>query len=84
MKKFFAILAVGIVLLFASCGQSAKQLEEQRIADSIRVADSLAMVQVQQQKIADSIAKAQEAKHIADSLAADSVKKVVKVKKIKK
>lgn len=81
MKKLFAILAVGIVLLFASCGQSAKELEEKRIADSIRVADSLAMVKVQEQKIADSIANA---KFKADSLAADSVKKAVKVKKVKK
>jgi hypothetical protein len=79
MKKLFAILAVGLVLLFASCGQSAKQLEEKRIADSIRVADSCAIVLAKEQKIADSIAKFK-----ADSLKADSVKKSLKVKKVKK
>jgi hypothetical protein len=42
-----------------SCGPSAKELEEKRIADSIRVADSLAMVQAEQQRVADSIAAAQ-------------------------
>jgi hypothetical protein len=67
-----------------SCGPSAKELEEKRIADSIRVADSLAMVQAEQQRIADSIAKAQEEKRIADSIAhEDSVKKGL-IKKSKK
>jgi hypothetical protein len=37
-----------------------KELEEKRIADSIRVADSLAMMQAEQQRIADSIARAQQ------------------------
>jgi len=66
-----------------SCGPSAKELEEKRIADSIRVADSLAMVQAEQQRIADSIAKAQEEVRIKDSIAhQDSVKKgLIKVKK---
>ena len=37
-----------------------KALEEKRIADSIRIADSLAMVLAEQQRIADSIMKAQQ------------------------
>ncbi len=69
-----------------SCGPSAKELEEKRIADSIRVADSLAMVQAEQQRIADSIAKAQEEIRIKDSIAhQDSIKKgLIKVKKMGK
>jgi len=39
---------------------SPKEMEERRIADSIRIADSLAMVQAEQQRIADSIARVQE------------------------
>jgi len=57
-------------------GPSAKEIEEQRIADSIRGADSLAMVQAEQQRIADSIAKVQYEKMISDSIAhVDSLKK---------
>jgi len=55
MKKFLAVLTSTLLLsiLLSSCGPSAKQLEEPRIADSIRVADSLAMVQAGQQQAAD-------------------------------
>jgi hypothetical protein len=76
MKKLATLLVVGAVAFMYSCGPSAKELEEKRIADSIRVADSLAMVQAEQQRIADSIAKAQEEKKKADSIAhQDSIKK---------
>lgn len=69
MKKFATLLVVGAVAFMYACGPSAKELEEKRIADSIRVADSLAMVQAEQQRIADSVAKAQiEAAH-KDSIA---------------
>ncbi len=86
MKKFATILVIGAVAFMYSCGPSAKELEEKRIADSIRVADSMAMVQAEQQRIADSIAKAQEEKRIADSVAhQDSIKKgLIKVAKVKK
>lgn len=86
MKKFATILVIGAVAFMYSCGPSAKELEEKRIADSIRVADSMAMVQAEQQRIADSIAKAQEEKRINDSIAhQDSIKKgLIKVKKGKK
>jgi hypothetical protein len=86
MKKLATLLVVGAVALMYACGPSAKELEDKRIADSIRVADSLAMVQAEQQRIADSIAKAQEEKRIADSIAhQDSIKKgLIKAKKGKK
>ena len=87
MKKLATLLVVGAVAFMYACGPSAKEIEEKRIADSIRVADSLAMVQAEQQRIADSIAKAQEEKRKMDSIAhEDSVKKglIKKVKTMKK
>ena len=80
MKKLATLLVIGAVAFMYSCGPSAKELEEKRIADSIRVADSLAMVQAEQQRIADSIAKVQEEKRKADSIAhQDSIaKKLIK------
>ena len=87
MKKLATLLVIGAVAFMYSCGPSAKELEETRIADSIRVADSLAMVQAEQQRVADSIAKVQMDKMIADSIAhQDSIaKKLIKpAKKVKK
>jgi hypothetical protein len=86
MKKLATLLIIGVVAFMYSCGPSAKELEEKRIADSIRVADSLAMVQAEQQRIADSISKVQEEKRKADSIAhQDSIaKKLIKpAKKMK-
>lgn len=74
MKKIATLLVIGAVAFLYACGPSAKEQEEKRIADSIRVADSLAMVQAEQQRIADSIATAQvEAAH-ADSVAQGLIK----------
>ncbi len=85
MRKLASILVIAAVAFMYSCGPSAKEIEEKRIADSILVADSLAMVQAEQQRIADSIAKVQQEKIIADSIAhADSVKKFPKLFKNKK
>ena len=92
MKKFATVLVIGAVAFLFSCGPSAKEQEEARIADSIRVADSMAMVMAEQQRVADSITKAQiEAAH-KDSIAqgwlkedgtpTDKLKK--ELKKIKK
>lgn len=69
MKKLATVLVIGAVAFMYSCGPSAKELEEKRIADSIRVADSLAMVQAEQQRIADSIAQAQMQAAHDDSIA---------------
>ena len=44
MKKLATLLVIGAVAFMYSCGPSAKEIEETRIADSIRVADSIAMV----------------------------------------
>jgi hypothetical protein len=84
MKKLAMILLAGTIAFMYSCGPSAKEKEEKRIADSIKVADSLAMVQAEQQRITDSIVKAQEEKKKMDSIAhEDSVKKgLIKVKKV--
>ncbi len=86
MKKFATLLVVGAVAFMYACGPSAKEMEEKRIADSIRVADSLAMVQAEQQRISDSIAKAGEEKKKADSIAhQDSIKKhLIKPAKVAK
>jgi hypothetical protein len=86
MKKLATLLVIGAVAFMYSCGPSAKELEEKRIADSIKVADSMAMVMAEQQRIADSIAKDQMERMKADSIAhADSIAKgLIKVKKGKK
>ena len=77
MKKLALILVIGAVAFMTSCGPSAKEIEAKRVADSTKVADSMAKVQAEQQRIADSIAKVQAAqKKVADSIAhQDSVKK---------
>jgi len=77
MKKLALILIIGVVGFMTSCGPTAKEIETKRIADSTKVADSMAKVQAEQQKIADSIAKVQAAqKKVADSIAhQDSLKK---------
>ena len=77
MKKLALILVIGAVAFMTSCGPSAKEIEAKRIADSTKVADSMAKVQAAQQRIADSIAKVQAAqKRVADSIAhQDSITK---------
>jgi hypothetical protein len=77
MKKLAVILVIGAVALVSACGPSAKEKEAKRIADSTRVADSIALVQAHEQRVADSIAKVQAAqKMVADSIAhQDSIKK---------
>ena len=74
MKKLL-LLSVIAGLIITACGPSAEEIEAQRIADSTRLADSLAKVQAEQQKVADSIAAA---------AAADSAKKAEEAKDAKK
>lgn len=86
MKKFFAVAAVAGMAVLASCG-NAEDLAK-KMQDSIRIADSL--TQVRMQEVADSTKKADSiaaieaaAKAKADSAAAaahaDSVaKKLIK------
>ena len=69
-------MIAGVVVFLCSCGPSAKEIEAKRIADSTRMADSIAKVQAEQKRVADSIAQVQQQKRIADSIAhEDSVKK---------
>lgn len=68
MKKVVLSL-IAVAFLVASCGPSSAELKEKAIADSIRMSDSISMVQTEQQKLADSIALVQKAKDEADSLA---------------
>jgi hypothetical protein len=76
MKKLALILVIGAVAFMTSCGPSAKEIEAKRVADTTKVADSMAKVQAAQQKIADSIARVQAQKKVADSIAhQDSIKK---------
>ncbi|MEI6889235.1 MAG: hypothetical protein WCL03_08135 [Bacteroidota bacterium] len=77
MRKLALLLVIGAVAFMTSCGPSAKEIEAKRVADSTKVADSMALVQAAQQKIADSIALVQAAqKKVADSVAhQDSLKK---------
>jgi hypothetical protein len=74
MKKLL-LLSVIAGLFITACGPSAEELEAQRIADSTRIADSIAAVQAEQQRVADSIAQA---------AAADSVAKAEEAAKGKK
>jgi hypothetical protein len=74
MKKLL-LLSVIAGLVITACGPSAEEREAQRIADSTKMADSLAKVQAEQQKIADSIASA---------AAIDSAAKAAEAKKGKK
>ncbi|MDR3327242.1 MAG: hypothetical protein LBT04_03815 [Prevotellaceae bacterium] len=75
MKKFGLIVLS--VAMFASCGNKAKDAEQARL-DSIRVADSIAAVEVEAaayaQFVADSIAAA-EAEALAVAEAAKTGKK---------
>ncbi len=71
MKKLL-LLSVIACLVITACGPSAEELEARRIADSTRIADSIAKVQAEQQRVADSIAAA---------AAADSAAKAAEAKK---
>ena len=81
MKKVILGLAL-LAFAVVSCGPSAKEIEEKRVADSVKVADSIAVVQAKEKMIADSIAKLDSIKK-ADSIA-KLPKVTVKVKKGKK
>jgi ABC-type phosphate/phosphonate transport system substrate-binding protein len=87
MKKIFGITMIAASLaLMCACGPSQKELNAQKTADSIKIADSIK--NVRKQIVADSITKVQaNQKRIADSIAnVKSAKhhKVHKTKKVKK
>jgi hypothetical protein len=75
MKNLF--ITVAGLLLFASCGPNAEEMAAKAQADSIRIADSIAVVEAEaaavaaaEQAKADSIAMAEAEKAKADSIAA--------------
>lgn len=74
MKKLL-LLSVIAGLVITACGPSAEEIEAQRIADSTKMADSLAKVQAEQQKQADSIAAAAAADSAAKAAEAKDAKK---------
>jgi hypothetical protein len=55
MKKFLLIILIFTSLYGCNSYPTAKDMEVKRITDSLRVSDSLAMVQAEKQRIADSI-----------------------------
>ncbi|MCX6251013.1 MAG: caspase family protein [Bacteroidetes bacterium] len=71
-KIFLLILMTSIVIIaivyFSSKGPSANEIRQHMIADSIRKADSVAVVQAEQQRIADSIGKARSVNSQSDSV----------------
>lgn len=55
MKKLSMILVVAGFATMVSCGPNAEQMAEEARLDSIRVADSIALVEADQARIQDSI-----------------------------
>jgi hypothetical protein len=55
MKTLSQILVVAGLATFVACGPSAEQLAEQARLDSIRIADSIALVEAEAARIQDSI-----------------------------
>lgn len=69
MKKINFFLIGAALVAFVACGPSAKELAEKARQDSIRIADSIAMVE-KEAFIADSIAAAALEQARLDSIAA--------------
>jgi hypothetical protein len=64
MKKLL-VLSFVAGMVFTACGPSAQEKEAQRIADSIRIEDSIKAALASEQATADSIANA----NVADTTA---------------
>jgi hypothetical protein len=84
MKKFLSLFLMAMVATFIACGPSAKEKAEKARQDSIRVADSIAQIELKAKQTADSIAMVQKAQHIKDSLKQDSIAKAAEKKAPKK
>lgn len=59
MKTLSQILVVAGLATLVACGPSAEQKAEQARLDSIRIADSISLVEAEQMRIEDSIAAAE-------------------------
>lgn len=57
MKKLLLTFFIGIIVAVTACGPTNQENREKEIMDSIRKADSLAMVAVKDSIIADSAVK---------------------------
>jgi len=68
MKTLSQILVVVGLATMVACGPSAEQLAEQDRLDSIRIADSIALVEAEQVRIQDSINAA-----IADTTVVEAI-----------
>jgi len=55
MKTLSQILVIAGLATMVACGPNAEQLAEQARLDSIRIADSIALVEAEQARIQDSI-----------------------------
>ncbi|MBC8313863.1 MAG: hypothetical protein H8E51_00035 [Bacteroidetes bacterium] len=51
MKKRILMFISGLTVITNACIPTTKELEEKRIADSIRIADSLTMAKAEQQNV---------------------------------
>ncbi len=69
MKKLSSLLVAAAMLAFVACGPSAEELAKKKAADSIKMADSLAKIELANKAKADSIAKVEMDKKVADSIA---------------
>lgn len=65
MKKVLSLVVLSLAMFAISCGPNAEELEAKRIADSIKLADSIAKIEF----VTDSIAEADSITK-ADSIAA--------------
>ena len=55
MKTLSMILVIAGLATMVSCGPNAEQMAEQARLDSLRIADSIALVEADQARIQDSI-----------------------------
>ena len=46
MRKTLIALVIGLMISLSACSPSAKEIEANRVADSIRNADSIALIQM--------------------------------------
>jgi hypothetical protein len=69
MKKLFAMFVVAGMVGFVACGPSAEEKAAKDREDSIKYADSITLVEQQNQLMTDSITKADAQKAIDDSIA---------------
>jgi hypothetical protein len=81
MKNLAKLVVAGSLFAFVACGPTAEEQAAKAKEDSIRIADSMAVVDKARQDSvnAENLKKEEAAKKVADSLHADSL---VKFKKL--